>query len=1644
MNSISNKNYAWMSQSAYLDLRPVLQGASSFLSKLTVPDGFSDANRLSIAQASQFARVPDGVSLIAHQPNTANGTSLTIFKSNEATNSSYTIAVRGTEPTGQLLADLRQDLFGVVLAGKAKVQLIEAFRYYKRATTPGGSLVTYSDQEKAAMARVLMSGTIWAPASAVETIGAAISIFNALSANDLGLGPGGQTLIPAGATVNFTGHSLGGHVAYLLAQLVHSTASGGRSVGDVMTYNAPGENALLYEVQNWLGISTSSATGTIGSKHQAFYGEGGLNVTAGLGQVIGTRRPIFIEREADGYGADAGALPNHSIVKLSDSLALYDLFALLDANVTDKSVNNLLSASANKGLNSLEAGLDAIRKIVLGSGVAPTKLLSAADDRERYYANLFDFREAIQQRGLAGQFTVRDLQSSSLMLEKARGSGPETLAYRYALKELNPFVLVGPASVYAAHNVNGELDLYNATTGSGSLTETWLADRASFLSWKNQKNIKDVDDDGFIQRTDFGAESFLFTDRTLKNSTGQDYSVRVLGGNNIQRTDPIQILFGSDSNDVWTGSHYGDHLYGEGGDDLLSGGSGNDYLEGGKGNDRLSGDDGNDILIGAAGNDTLLAGSGSNRLEGGAGFDSYEIESGGLQVITDLDGAGEIKLDGVVLTGGARTGANRFSSEDGSIQYTVVGDLGASAVLQISGGLTVENFHNGDLGIILDGTVDPETPRLPGHFTRSDDDDPESIDDVIWNTGIFIPDSDPLTYVADYIDVYTGSGNDLVVVDGNHVSVDAGDDNDLITAQSPSLFVGTTLIGGDGIDVIGGSGGDDRMFGGVETEIETAIAEGDSASGTDQLGDWLSGWGGDDTIVGSDGADVLFGGGGNNKLVGGAGDDHIYGDEDASPSFAYDVHGNVHVPDSFNFQWTFQNNAPGDDRFQELPASLSQLVVASVAGSNTIYAGNGNDWVSGGDGDDYISGGAGHDILNGDGGINVIDGGEGDDRITSGLTLVRSGGYLDGGAGDDQIIAANGHYVIDGGTGNDRIEAYAFDQESGSFFIYTDEGDDFVMGSYADDYVELGDGTDAFIGTGGKDYVRGGNGDDYLQSAAGASSLYGEDGNDVLVAGPGSDGSVLDGGAGDDEYQFLPDAGLVTVEDTQGSNRIVFLAGEIIDEDLVYAPSNIYLEWTGHELAIVSGEGVIRVTLADDTVMPTIYYRAVSDYADGRWVGIDTLISTPALTIQQAGSDGDDFLEAHGSYGNVMSGLAGNDFLAGASGSDTLSGGTGDDSLDGGAGNDTYRFQLGDGRDLIAEVDQSSADVNTLRFGPDISAATVSVAQGQDNLILTIGDPASGDSVSIVGGASRDVIARVEFNDGMVWNATMLRSLAVLIPDPVPEFESFPPPDDSESPAPTIGGGGGGEADAPTPSADAGALIAGGDQTPGSDFSIPLPSFLFSVESNDVLAGASVEFSGGGLPQFNVAEISAPSSFNSLAPPTIALPPPELASGPSGPNASRSSAASVGASVSASPDANGPSVARVRDGMSSLVSSSPDSPGDAMGSQDEPALESRAVQRETQAGGLVWLAQQSEAPRESAPALTQWAIANALLQFRIAGIDESPAANSSAGFINSPIAGLPGLSELAPLGMGTSGVGSEGARLQSFSGLSEGLTALAA
>ena len=89
------------------------------------------------------------------------------------------------------------------------------------------------------------------------------------------------------------------------------------------------------------------------------------------------------------------------------------------------------------------------------------------------------------------KFTINASLSRDAMVANAKTS----IAWRYALRELNSFVITDVS--YAAHNTDGSLDLYNSTTGQGALTEAYLADRAAMLAWKLQfdkYNARDDDD----------------------------------------------------------------------------------------------------------------------------------------------------------------------------------------------------------------------------------------------------------------------------------------------------------------------------------------------------------------------------------------------------------------------------------------------------------------------------------------------------------------------------------------------------------------------------------------------------------------------------------------------------------------------------------------------------------------------------------------------------------------------------------------------------------------------------------------------------------------------------------------------------------------------------------------------------------------------------------------------------------------------------------------------------------------------------------------------------------------------------------------------------------------------------------------------
>jgi Ca2+-binding RTX toxin-like protein len=111
--------------------------------------------------------------------------------------------------------------------------------------------------------------------------------------------------------------------------------------------------------------------------------------------------------------------------------------------------------------------------------------------------------------------------------------------------------------------------------------------------------------------------------------------------------------------------------------------------------------------------------------------------------------------------------------------------------------------------------------------------------------------------------------------------------------------------------------------------------------------DQLHGGTKDDVIKGLDGNDLITGGGGSDHLSGGEGGDVLHGDDDTS-TYWYP------------------------------PA----MMMAGIAGDDTLDGGNGADVLSGGDGNDLLDGGAGGDNLSGGGGSDTYRGGAGDDQYS--------------------------------------------------------------------------------------------------------------------------------------------------------------------------------------------------------------------------------------------------------------------------------------------------------------------------------------------------------------------------------------------------------------------------------------------------------------------------------------------------------------------------------------------------------------------------------------------------------------------------------------------------------------------------------------
>ncbi|WP_195892555.1 putative Ig domain-containing protein [Geotalea daltonii] len=1018
--------------------------------------------------------------MVSHQKNTEHGFSATVFQSKDAS-SQYVLAIRGTETgTGTIVDDLiNSDGGDLVRDGLALDQIVDLYNYWQQLTSAKGSVYQAAvfetlTAETVAYNAAVASGplgltyiaslrartdiVIDEPTGQVRKILFVDSnvIYSDSRSQGLGVNP---------ASVTVVGHSLGGHLAAAFSRLFPTATTGtlminGAGYGDGFAMGAGGNgpsnvNNLFSMLNGTSSFDSSNITNLVGSAGMDFVAQDWW---------IGLHQPgskLTIQTESANLSTTFG----HGSSQMTDSMAIYDLLFRLDTNLAARSTADALArlestfkSSSPTANNTFESIVNTLSKLLVSANATPIPIAN----REALYARIKQIRTAIDSIP-AGSVTVDPLPiyPVSTIINMAKGidlNTNDSLAYRYALKELNPFAVRGLD--YSNANKNGELNLLNMSTGQGSLSEAWIADRAAMLSWIIQANTLDQ---GTVPTSFSDGSVWHFSDLT----TGK--SVRAGQGLFPPRH---YVIFGKEGADTITGGEYADRFYGAGGNDAMYGYGGNDYLEGGKGDDTLYGGKGNDILY------------------GGQGYDTYIYNIGdGTDTIVDQDNLGRILIrrNGQTIQTGTLYSRGNNIWTDASGKVLLTHNSPWRLVLEDGGIIELgENFQDGDFG--LDLTELPAnniSNTILGDYTpvpaESNEYQYDAIGIPIANAktdslGNIIYDATaPSPTRRDYL--YDSAGNDLIK---------AGGGSDIINATRG----GDNIIeGGSGSDIVADYGnGNNVLFGEFQGDMADLVSAGETAEGINEKGDLVSSGSGNDQLYGSIRNDALFGGGGNDLLVGGGGNDTILADAAIS---------------SASREWNVNNADFTGLSFDE----------ALVGGIDNIYGGSGNDIIYAGGGNDSVDGGIGNDNLYGEGGNDSITGGGGDDFIQGDADWqaldTHGNDYIDGGAGNDRIAGLGGNDEVFGGDGNDVLQG--------------NDGDDYLDGEAGDDLLVGNNGNDQLMGGDGLDEMAGNEGDDYLDGEAGDDKMYGDDGKDELFGGDGNDwlegnkdGDYLDGEDGDD------------------------------------------------------------------------------------------------------------------------------------------------------------------------------------------------------------------------------------------------------------------------------------------------------------------------------------------------------------------------------------------------------------------------------------------------------------------------------------------------------------------------------------------------
>jgi len=716
--------------------------------------------------------------------------------------------------------------------------------------------------------------------------------------------------------------------------------------------------------------------------------------------------------------------------------------------------------------------------------------------------------------------------------------------------------------------------------------------------------------------------------------------------------------------------------------------NGTDYLQG-------------DSIYGGLGDDTLIGGEGNDYLEGGRGHDVYVWNTGdGFDVVRDIDGRGTVVLDNVPLQDVVKVADSIYVTPDRKHFLRYLDEGGGKGALVVDGALMVLDFRDGDFGITLtaEGGLEGWHENLMVHT------------EPFWASGLgFGSDGNDYAVLAESMFVSKAGDDVLLLAEGGSGAIFAGPGNDL-------------LIGAD-------------------TYLYDFRAQ----------------------LIGDAGADTILGGA-NDELIEGDVDFYYALDSFWLPTFNFRGNFSAGTPEGEGHWGALDLNEPDYVGIEVVPfqgtyveAIRYALGITDTTDIATHY-------------DDYIDGGPGDDVINGGYGSDVIYGGEGNDIIWADERIFWSHDRLPMQAwllDALHLFGAPGDDFIDGGPGDDvlgdRVNAgsYGYDGQVG--------GNDLFFGGTGNDAIYNLD-PDPFAGA--VNYLYGGDGDDFLYSENaspdGYDYLFGEEGNDRL--GIVAHSALLDGAEGNDEYVILltnaaHESWTVAVRDVDvdgnDSDTLRILSVVTEGETVVSFTRDEWSLRVGINSANSDGEVVIEYwfvpwasgrienLVVEDRVLD-VTGQTVHTVRTFGWQEVESRFSLATAGDDFLwGSELDDLMAAQDGDDQLFGG-AGNDFLYGGTGSDVLAGGRGDDVLDGGLGDDTYRFDVGDGRDVL--VDEGGND--TLSFGEGIHAEDI-ILSFQAGFIVRVGP--YGDQIRIDGVDPDDllgtaVLEQFRFLDGTELN----------------------------------------------------------------------------------------------------------------------------------------------------------------------------------------------------------------------------------------------------------------------------------------------------